>query len=58
VSPFSVVMGSDMLFPNDFGEDFLLIVHLAVSVEHRLVTDRQTHDDGINCANTASCCKN
>jgi len=35
-----------------------VIVHLAISVEHRLVADRQTHDDGIYYASMASRSKN
>jgi len=35
-----------------------LIIHLAVLVEHRLVTDRQTHDYGVYRASMASRCKN
>ena len=35
-----------------------VILRLAVLVEHRLVTDRQTHDDGIYRASVASRDKN
>jgi len=35
-----------------------MILHLAISVEHRLVTDRQTHDYGIYRASMASYDKN
>jgi len=35
-----------------------VILRLAVSIKHRLVTDRQTHDDGIYRASMASHGKN
>jgi len=35
-----------------------MILLLAVSVEHRFVTERQTHDYSIYCASMVSCGKN
>ena len=35
-----------------------MILHLAVSVEHRLVTDRWTHNYGLYCTSMASRVKN